>query len=249
MAEELKTFDGGTPGNNVAAGFNDIDAITGVPVYIAGLHGTTAVRTGGAANTTDTSVRVVFGGGISGNHAGSVYVKYNTDHGSGSASANFLVIVASGNAFIAEFRCGAGNEFGIRITSTNLYTGPANSVPLNAWFRIDWILTGTSLQVRLYEDPDADAADTPDISTTVTVGSSTSAAVFLKATSSSAIIKDFSFDTFRVKDSLTWWDHYDPTPPGGDSGVTVWNGTAEVEATVTVWNGTSEVAATAEYTS
>lgn len=247
MAENLVTFDGGTPGNNVVAGFNDVDAITGTPTYIAGLHGTTAIRTGSAANTTDTSVRVAYDG-ITGNHAGSVYVKYNTDHGSGSASCNFLVIVAAGNAFIAEFRCGAGNELGIRITGTNLYTGPANSVPLNAWFRIDWILTGTSLQVRLYEDPDADAADTPDISTTVTVGSSTSAAVFLKATSSSAIIKDFSFDTLRIKDTLAWWDHYEvPSPPANP--VTVWNGTTEVDATVTVWNGTTEDEVTVEYTS
>jgi len=236
MTSTLQTFDGGTPGANVSAGFNGIDAITGVPVYIAGFHGAAAVRTGGPANTSDTSVRVLLG--MSGNHAGSVYVKYNTDHGSGSASCNFLVILTAGNAFIAEFRCGPNNEFAIRATGSNLYTGAANSIPLNSLFRIDWILTGTSLQVRVYYDPDADAVDTPDISTTVTVNSGTAVAVYLKAQSTSAIIKDFSFDTFRADSVLAWFDHYEVSIPGLP--VSVWDGSSEEEATVTVWDGSSE---------
>lgn len=245
MPEVLKTFDGGTPGNNIAAGFNDIDAIIGTPTYIAGFHGAAAIHDGGPANTTDTGVRVVLG--MSGNHAGSVYVKYNTDHGSGSASVNFLVIVSAGNAFAAEFRIGPNNELAVRVTGSNLFTGANNSVPLNAWFRLDWILNGTNLQFRLYNNPDADAVDTPDVSGSITAGSVTAAAVFFRAYSSSAIIKDVSFDTLRVKDTLAWWDHYEvPTPPANP--VTVWDGTNEVNATVTVWDGTNEVAATVEYT-
>jgi len=237
MAETLITFDAGTPGNNVIEGVNSIDDITGgTPVYVAGYHGAAAVRNGGAANTTDTGIRVLLG--MSGNHAGSVYVKYNTDHGSGSASCNFLVIITSGNAFVAEFRCGPNNEFAVRVTGSNLFTGASNSVPTNAWFRVDWILTGTNLQFRVYHDPEADAADTPDVSGSVTVGSGTSAALFLKAQSTSAIIKDFSFDTIRIKDTLAWFDHYEPATTG--PGVTVWNGTTEEPASVTVWNGTTE---------
>lgn len=244
MATTLQTFDAGTPSANVSAGVNGIDAIAGTPVYITGLHGAAAIRTGGSANTTDTSVRVLLG--MTGDHAGSVYVKYNTDHGSATASVNFIGLVGASNSFVAEFRCGATNEFGVRVTGTNLFTGAANSVPLNAWFRVDWILTGTSLQIRVYYNPDADSTDTPDISTTITAGAVTAAAVFLKATSSNSIIKDFSFDTLRVSSVLAWFDHFDPAGDN-DANVTVWNGTAEVAAAITVWNGTTEVATTLEY--
>ena len=70
----------------------------------------------------------------------------------------------------------------------------------------------------------------------------------MKASSSSAIIKDFSFDTLRIKDTLAWWDHYEVAGPP-DNPVTVWDGSDEVAATVTVWDGSDEVEATLEYTS
>jgi hypothetical protein len=240
MAETTETFDAGFPGDTVASGVNGINAIIeGTQVYETGYHGAARVRAGGSANTTNTRFRVNLG--LSGDHYGSVYCNNKTAHGSGSSAVNFLYIVDNSNAHIARFRAKPSNVLSIvNAAGTEVYAGAAGDIPVNSNFRLDWHLVGTTLDFRVFYDPEALSSSTPDRSGTATVTAATAAAVHLGGQSSASIVKDWSFDTLRAKNTGSWYDPYEP--PTVDSGVTVWNGTSEVDATVTIWNGTSEVA-------
>jgi len=240
MTDTLETFDAGFPGDTVAAGTNGINAIIeGTQVYETGYHGAARVRAGGSANTANTRVRVNLG--LSGNHYGSIYCINKTAHGSGSSAVNFLYIVDNSNGHLVRFRVKPSNALSlVNAAGTELSAGAAGDIPVNSNFRLDWHLNGTTLDWRVFYDPESPAAATPDRSGSVTVTSATAAAVHLGGQSSASIIKDWSFDTLRVTNTGTWFEPYEP--PVVDSGVTVWNGVSEEDATVTVWNGTDEVA-------
>jgi len=240
MTTTLETFDAGFPGDTVASGVNGINAIIeGTQTYETGYHGATRVRAGGSANTANTRFRVNLG--LSGDHYGSVYCINKTAHGSGSSAVNFLYIVDNSNGHLVRFRVKPSNALSlVNAAGTELSAGAAGDVPVNSNFRLDWHLSGTTLDWRLFYDPEAASTDTPDRSGTATVTSATAAAVHLGGQSSASIIKDWSFDTFRATNTGSWYGAYEP--PVVDSGVTVWNGVSEVPATISIWNGTAEVA-------
>lgn len=244
MVSTLVTFDGGTPGNAVVAGVNGIDSIAaGAQSYISGFHGAAAVRAGSPTNTVDSRFRVALG--LSGGHFGSVYLKNDTSHGSGTGSVNFFQIVSSSNEVMVWLRARPGNAFSIRTTGgVELRTGTSNELPIGSWFRLDWSFHVTTFDWRIFYNPEG---TTPDLSGTVTTTATNQAAdkLVLGADSSSAIIKDWSFDTVRINDGAAWFGPYSPAP-SGPAGVTVWNGTAEVPVqSMTYWNGTNEVPITA----
>lgn len=237
MTTTLTDFDGGTPGNTVVAGANGIEAVQlGSQVYQAGIHGAACVRAGGAANTTDTRFRVDLG--VSGDHYGSVYLRNNTAHGSGSSSVNFFRLVSTGNAFIVEFRARPSNALSIRVSGVEVRSGSLNEIPVNAVWRLDWYIHGTTFEWRAFTT-DPESSGTPDLSGSLTPATQTPAMVILGADSSATVPKDWSFDTVRATDTGGWFGPF-VTPPSGP-GVTVWNGASEDAATVTLWNGTSEV--------
>lgn len=241
MTDTLETFDGALPGDTVTAGSNGVNAIIeGSQSYEAGYHGTTRLRCGGAANTVSTRARVNLG--LTGNHYGSIYCINKTAHGSGSAAVNFFYLVDNSNGHLVRFRVRPSNAFSIlNAAGTELRAGTAGDIPVNSNFRLDWHLSGTTLDWRIFWDPEALSSDTPDRSGTVTTSSATAAAVHLGGQSSSSIIKDWSFDTVRVSNTIgAWFSRYEPVAP--ESGVTVWDGASEVDAVVTVWDGASEVA-------
>lgn len=211
MAVTLSTFDLGLPGDNVIADTNGVgQIIEGTPVYIPGYHGGAAVRTGGSSTVTNTRFRVALG--ISGNHYGSLYLKNNTAHGSTTSAVNFFYLLASDNSYLAYFRVKAGNALSIRLNSgTEVRAGAANDIPINSWFRLDWQQSGTTFNWRIFYDPSATAVSTPDLSGTVDTS-----AIALPATSlilgaqsnDATIVKDWSFDTVRAKDTGSWYDPY-----------------------------------------
>lgn len=240
MTTTLTTFDAGVPPNTVVAGTNGIDAILeGSQIYNTGFHGAACVRAGSAANTASSRFRVALG--VSGNHSGSVYLRNNTAHGSGSAGVNFFYLVSSVNTILARFRAGPSSAFQILVNDVIVRSGSLNEIPVAAWCRFDWKIVGTAMDWRYFYDPEAAAASTPDLSGSITTVSATPNGVVLAAQSTSAIIKDWSFDTVRADDSGAWFDGFAPPEPAAE--VAVWNGATEDPATLTVWNGTTEVAA------
>lgn len=240
MVATLETFDAGTVGGAVTAGSNGIDSVMdGSQTYITGYHGAAAVRAGAAANTADTRFRTVLG--MSGDHSGSAYMRNNTAHGSGSASVNFFHIVDTSNAFVVQFRAGPSNAFNIRVGASNVYSGAINTIPVASWCRLDYQLSGTTFNWRWFSTNPDGASGTQDLSGTLTAGAFTAAKIIAGAQSTSSIPKDWSFDTFRADSAGGWLGPYTPPPPPS-SGVTVWNGSAEVDAEFTLWNGSSEVA-------
>lgn len=238
MVATLTTFDAGTPGDTVVAGVNGIDAVMdGSQSYITGYHGAAAVRAGSAANTADNRFRVALG--ITGNHSGSAYMKNNTAHGSGSASVNFFHVVDNSNSFIVQFRCGPSNALAIRVGASNVYSGAINTIPVGTWCRLDYQLSGTTFNWRWFST-DPDSSGTPDLSGSITAGAFTATKVILGAQSTTSLPKDWSFDTIRADDSGAWLGPYVPPAPPS-SGVTVWNGSAEVAVDMSLWDGSSEV--------
>lgn len=241
MTDTLLTFDAGTIGATVTAGSNGIQAIQGgTQVYATGFHGVACVRALSPANTADTNFKVDLG--LTGNHYGSIYLKNTTQHGSGSASVNFFHIVNSANQFLIQFRAKPSNALSIRVNNIEVRAGTINEIPVGSWFRLDWHLSGTTLDWKVFYDPEAAAGSTPDISGTHTTQSLTAASLILGAVSTSAIPKDWSFDTVRATNTGSWFDAFNPPAA---TGVKVWNGTTEVDGAITVWNGTTEVEVTA----
>lgn len=242
MVSTLVTFDGGTPGNTVVAGQNGIDSIAaGSQSYIAGFHGAAAVRAGSPSNTVDTRFRVALG--LSGGHYGSIYLKNDTAHGSGSSSVNFFQIVSSSNEVMVWLRARPGNAFSIRTTGgVELRTGTAGELPVGAWFRLDWSFHVTTFDWRIFYTPEG---TTPDLSGTVNTTATNQPAdkLVLGADSSAAIPKDWSFDTVRFNDGASWYGPYSTgTPPPTGPTAKLWTGSAEVAvSSVTLWTGSAEV--------
>lgn len=239
MTTSLKNFDSGTVGGTVSSGVNGIDSILdGTQTYVTGYHGTAAVRAGAAANTADSRFRTDLG--MTGNHSGSAYMRCNTAHGSGSASVNFFHIADSSNGFLAQFRCGPSNALAIRVGASNVYSGANNTVPIASWCRLDWQLSGTTLNWRWFST-NPDSSGTADLSGTVTASALTAAKIIMGAQSTSSVPKDWSFDTVRADSAGGWLGPY--VPPVTGPTYTVWNGSAEVAvSSVKVWNGSAEVA-------
>lgn len=242
MVSTLVTFDGGTPGNAVVAGTNGIDSIAaGSQSYIAGFHGAAAVRAGSPTNTVDTRFRVALG--LTGGHYGSIYLKNDTAHGSGSSSVNFFQIVSTSNEIMVWLRARPNNAFSIRTTGgVELRTGNAGELPVGSWFRLDWSYHVNTFDWRIFYNPEG---TTPDLSGTVTANATANPAekLILGADSSSAIPKDWSFDTVRINDGAAWFEPYSTTspPPSGPT-VKLWTGSAEVAvSSVSIWTGSAEV--------
>lgn len=238
MTSTLLTFDAGTPGNTVVAGVNGINGITtGTQKYITGFHGAAAVQAGSPTNTVDSRFKVLLG--LTGNHYGSIYLRNNTAHGSGSSSVNFFQLTSTTNEIIAQLRVRPSNAFSIRVAgAVEVRTGTAGDIPVGAWFRLDWQQTGTTFNWRIFYTPEG---TTPDLSGSVTTTAANPAeSLILGADSSAAIIKDWSFDTVRVNDGSVWFGPYS-TPPTGPT-VKLWTGSAEVAvSSVSIWTGSAEV--------
>jgi hypothetical protein len=237
MTTVTRTFDGGTPGNGTVSGENDVEVVqVGSQIFETGIHGV-GVRAGSAANTSDTRFRVDLG--VTGNHHGSVYLKNNTAHGSGSASVIFFRVASSGNAFVVEFRARPSNALSIRVSGLEVRAGNLNEIPVGAWFRLDWYIeTGTLFEWKVFYDPEADGSS-PDISGSLVPAGQIPSRVILGAESSSSIPKDWSFDTVRATDTDGWFGPYAPSTSSDN--VTVWNGTTEVPASVSLWDGANEI--------
>jgi hypothetical protein len=244
MTSVTTTFDGGTVGSNIVSGSNGIQSTLGdtpVPVFATGFHGTAQVHAGGSSNTADSRFRVDLG--VSGDHFGSIYLKYNTPHSSSGNYCKFLSWVTSSNTVLATLRVGSAREFSIQNgAGTSLRAGSASEVPNNSEFRFDWQFTGTTVNWRLFYSPEALVGDTPDLSGSFTASAGTVSRLLLGPNSSTALTKDFNYDTIRARDTGTWWDPFNPTIPPAGPTIKVWNGTAEVACTYKVWNGTAEVA-------
>lgn len=242
MVSTLVTFDGGTPGNAVVAGQNGIDSIAaGSQLYIPGFHGAAGVRAGSAANTVDTRFRVALG--LTGGHYGSIYLKNDTAHGSGTASVNFLQIISTSSEIMVWLRARPGNALSIRTTGgVELRTGTAGEIPVGSWFRLDWSFHTTTFDWRIFYTPEGTV---PDLSGTVTTTATANPAekLVLGADSSNAIIKDWSFDTVRLNDGATWYGPYSTvTPPPTGPTMKLWTGSAEVAiSSVSLWTGSAEV--------
>lgn len=238
MTDTLIEFDGGTPGNAVVAGANGIDTIQGgAPEFATGFHGAACVRCGSAANTTNTHFRVDLGG-IAGDHFGSIYLINTTAHGSGSASVNFFQMVTALNEFIVQMRVKPSSQLSVRVSNIEVWLGSLNDIPVNAWFRMDWQQSGTTFTFKIFLDPEADSASTPDITDSVTTSAVVADGLIIGAVSTSSIPKDWSFDTIRATDTGTWFAPFNPPPA---TGVMVWDGTDEIPGAITVWDGTDEI--------
>lgn len=210
MVSTLLTFDAGTPGNTVVAGANGIASITtGTQKYIAGFHGAAAVQAGLSTNTVDSKFKVSLG--LNGNHYGSIYLRNNTAHGSGTASVNFFQLTSTTNEVIAQLRVRPSNALSIRVAgAVEVRTGTAGEIPVGAWFRLDWQQAGTTFNWRIFLTPEG---TTPDLSGSVTTtATNPSDSLILGADSSSAIIKDWSFDTVRANDGAAWFGPYAQQP-------------------------------------
>ena len=209
MTDVTTTFDGGTVGASLVAGANGIQSVpdTLIPKYIAGLHGAAAVRAGDATNTADSRFRVDLG--VSGNHYGSIYMRLNTSHSSSGNFVTFFNWVNSANSIMASLRAGSARELNIRVgASTIVRAGTAGDIPNNAWFRFDWQVTGTTINWRLFYDPNAEAFTTPNLSGTFTFTSATISRLVLGVQASQAINKDWSYDTVRASNTGYWYGPY-----------------------------------------
>jgi hypothetical protein len=240
MTSTTITFDGGTIGADIAAGSNGIQSVpdTPAPKFVTGFHGAAQVRSGGSSNTTNCRFRVDTG--ISGDQYISAYLKYNTAHTSSGNFCIFLSAANSSNTTSFDFRVGSNKEFNIRVgASTVVRSGSTNDIPVNSEFRLDFQITGTTCNWRIFYNPEALNTTTPDLSGTFTFTSATISRLVLGATSSSTLTKDWSYDTIRANNT-GWHDAFNPAAPGPT--LKVWNGSAEVVATYKVWNGSAEVA-------
>lgn len=244
MTDTLVNFDGGTIGANLSAGSNGIQAVPDAlaPTFVTGFHGAAAVRAGGAANTADCRFRVDLG--VSGNHYGSIYMKYNTPHSSSGNFVNFWSLATSSNVLMMTLRAGSNRELNMRIgASTTVRTGASGDIPNNSLFRFDWRVNGTTFEWKLFYDPEADDASTPNLSGSQTLDSGTPSRLVLGCQSSTALTKDWSYDTLRATNTGSWFEPFNPPPPdpGDETPFTVWNGSIEVPvASMGVWNGTTE---------
>lgn len=212
MTDVTTTFDGGTPGASLVAGANGIQSVpdTLVPKFIAGLHGTAAVRAGDATNTADSRFRVDLG--VSGNHFGSIYMRCNTAHASAGNFVTFFNWVNSSNSIMASLRAGSARELNIRVgASTVVRAGSAGEIPDNAWFRFDWQVTGTTINWRLFYDPNASQFSTPSLSGNFTFTSATISRLVLGVQASQTINKDWSYDTIRASNTGYWYSPYNWT--------------------------------------
>lgn len=241
MTDVIQTFDAGTPGNAVVAGVNGVTAIVeGTPVYAAGLHGIAAIRAGGPADTNNARFRVSLG--MSGNHYGSIYLKNTTSHGSETNGVNFFHLVAANLSFIAQFRAMPNNALSIRVVATEVRVGSSGDLPINAWFRLDWQMTGTTFNWRIFYAPEGTTHNLSGSIDTSAVASPAES-LLLGTQSTFAIIKDWSFDTFRATNTGTWFAPYAPAPEGPSA--TVWDGSDELPAVVSLWDGSAEDAISA----
>lgn len=241
MTSVTTTFDGGTVGSNIAAGSNGIQAVSDalVPVFATGYHGAAQVHAGGPSNTADSRFRVDLG--VSGDHFGSIYLKYNTPHSSSGNFCKYLSWTTSSNTILATLRVGSAREFSIQNgAGTSLRAGSASEIPNNAEYRLDWQFTGTTVNWKQFNNPEALVGATPDLSGSFTASAGTVSRLLLGPNSTTALTKDFNYDTIRARDTGTWWDPYNPAPVGPT--IKVWNGAAEVACTYKVWNGSAEVA-------
>lgn len=239
MVAILETFDAGVVGNTVVAGSNGIqNVMEGTQTYITGYQGAAAVRAGASANTVDTRFRVALG--MTGDHSGSIYMRNNTAHGSGSASTNFFHIVDNSNSFICQFRCGPSNALAIRVGASNVYSGAINTIPVASWCRLDYQLSGTTFNWRWFSTDPQGASGTQDLSGTITGGAFTATRLILGCQSTTSMPKDWSFDTFRADSSGAWLGPYVPPPPPS-SGVSYWDGASEISGTLSYWDGSSEI--------
>jgi hypothetical protein len=241
MTDVLVDFNGGSVGSDIAAGSNGIQSVvdTPAPKFVTGFHGAAQVHAGGSSNTADCRFRVDTGN--SGDQYLSVYLKYNTAHSSAGNFCIFASLCNSSNSIQISFRVGSNKEFNIRTgTSTVVRAGSSNEVPVNAEFRLDLQLTGTTCNWRIFYDPEADNATTPDLSGSFTFPSSTISRWIFGPNSSTALTKDFNYDTVRSSTS-GWLNAFNP-PSVGFSNVKIWNGSTEVTpSSIKVWNGSAEV--------
>jgi hypothetical protein len=243
MTSVTTTFDTGTIGADCTAGSDGIQSVpdTLKPKFATGFHGAARVEAGNSSNTSDVRARVDLG--VSGNHMGSIYLKYETPH---SSSGNFHVFMSwatSSNQLPASLRVGSGRELNIRLADNSIVrTGSAGDIPNAAWFRLDWkCASATSIEWKIFYDPEASSGSTPDLSGTITTASFTVSRLVLGPNSATSMTKHWSFDTVRAQnDDTTWWDAFNP--PSGSPTVTVWNGTTELATTYKVWDGAAEVA-------
>lgn len=241
MTDTLLLFDHGPIWQAIQAGVDGVidapDPYT--PYYSDPLYGVTSIRAGEPTNLEDSQFRV--GLGVTGDHYGSIFLRNDTPHGQASNYVNFLSVATSGNSNLATFRAGPSRALAIRTgSSTVIRTGATNDIPSNTWFRLDWQVTGTTLNWRVFYTLTAASNATPNLSGSFLLPAGTPARLVLGCQSSTTThIRDWSYDTLRVTNTGTWFGAY--TPAAGASGVTVWNGTTEVPATMKVWNGTSEV--------
>jgi hypothetical protein len=242
MTTTTITFDGGSVGSNIAAGSNGIDSVPDalLPKFSTGFHGAAQVTSGTSSNTADSRFRVDLG--LSGDHFGSIYLKMNTNHTSSGNFVTFLSWANSGNTILASLRCGSSREFNIRSgTSTVVRAGSSNEIPAaGSEWRCDWQYTGTTVNWRIFYNPEALVGDTPDLSGSFSAAAGTVAKLVLGVQSSQTIVKHWSHDTVRARNTGSWWDPFNPPPVGPT--YKVWNGSAEVAATAKVWNGSAEVA-------
>lgn len=234
-------FDAGTIGADLAAGSNGIESLpdTLKPKFITGFHGAAQVRAGSSSNTADSRFRVNLA--VSGDQYDSIYLKCNTNHTSAGNFVTFYSWATSGNTILGSLRCGSAGEFNIRSgTSTVVRAGSSGEIPINSEFRLDTQISGTTVNWRVFYNPEADSGSTPDLSGSFSLAAGTVAKLVLGVQSSQTITKDWSFDTVRSKDTGTWWNAFNP-PPAGPT-FKVWDGSAEVAATAKVWDGSAEVA-------
>jgi len=199
MVARLYTFDTGVVDQPIVAGQDGIDEIVDAlaPTYADTGYGGVCVRAGSPANTADSRFRMLLG--LTGNHSGSIVMRNNTAHGSATSSVNFFHITAADNTQIIQFRATPNNALSIRVNAVEHRVGSPNEIPVGAWFRVDWTLIGSTFSWLLFYDRDGTSAD---LSGTVDTSAVTQPAAKLMLgaqSTSTTIIKDWSFDTIRIK--------------------------------------------------
>lgn len=243
MTSILLNFDG-TPPNDVEVGQNNIYELNvGVPYYTSDkMFGSSSIRAGAASNVNNVRFRVDLGD-ISGDHYGSIYLRNNTAHGSGSSYVSFFHLVTSSGIWLCEMRCGPSNGLSIRSNNVDVRTAGLNEIPINSWFRLDWRHASSTMYWRLFTNP---SGTTPDLSGSYSTSAITTApqSLMLGGFSNNAgIVKDWSFDLVRASDTLgDWYGPYSESTP--TAGITVWDGGQELEVvSISVWDGTTELPA------